>query len=187
MRWTVLAALVLAGAGEPPAPDLPLRHVHPSQRFSFRTPADWRVGGSTDRPAAIEATDGESLLVRYLFFDGEQGYDSLHVTCMLERLAPENRQHPHVEYEYDFLSGWVGPLRILDSAFVVTYDEPIRGHQRWRQRNVTLVGEGLSLCAMTYAPEKVWKNDERARALLDAVLESVEFEGLDMSAEPKPR
>jgi len=187
VRPGLLAALLLGAAGEVPAPELPLQHVHPSPRFSFRTPADWRVARATDRPAAIEASDGEDLLVRFLFFDGEQGYDSLHVTCMLERLAPENRQHPYIEYEYDFLSGWVGPMRVLDSAFVITYDEPIRGHQKWRQRNVTLVGEGLSLCAMTYAPEEVWKDDEQARALLGAVLQGVELVGVDMSAEPPPQ
>jgi hypothetical protein len=177
-------AVALAGsaaaAEELPAPELPLLHVHSSQRFSFRTPASWRVAGSTDRPDAIEASDGGELLARFLFLDGEQGYDSLHVTCMLERLAPENRQHSQVKYEYDFLSGLVGPLRLLDSAFVVTYDEPIHGHQRWRQRNVTLVGAGLSLCAITYAPEPVWKKQPAARALLDAVLTSVEFPGLEI-------
>ena len=186
--WALLLAAALGvaplAAEDPPPPELPLLHVHSSQRFSFRTPASWRVAGSTDRPDAIEASDGGELLVRFLFLDGEQGYDSLHVTCMLERLAPENRQHPRIEYEYDFLSGSVGPLRILDSAFVVSYDEPILGHQRWRQRNVTLVGEGLSLCAISYAPQQVWKKNGEARALLDAVMTSVEFAGLDMGGEP---
>jgi len=170
----LLAGLPL-GAEEPPPPELPLVHVHPSRRFRFRTPADWRVGGSTGRPAGIEATDGKGLIVRYLFYDGEQGYDSLHVTCMMERLAPENEQSPHVEYEHDFLSGTWGSMRVLDSTFVITYDQEIQGHRRWHQRNVTLVGQGLSLCAISYAPEKVWKKDARARALLDAVLTSVEF------------
>jgi len=188
IAWALLLMSALGGmprGEDPPPPELPMVHTHPSQRFSFRTPSSWRVGGDTRHPNAIEATDGGDLLVRFLYMDGEQGYDSLHVTCMLERFTPENQQSPHIEYEYDFLSAQVGPMRLLDSAFVVTYDEAVRGHQRWRQRNVTLVGSGMSLCAITYAPEKVWKKDRAARALLDAVLTSVRFPGLDMSA-PAP-
>jgi hypothetical protein len=161
--------------------------MHSSQRFRFRTPQGWRVGGSTDRPEALEASDGGTLLVRFLFLDGEQGYDSLHVTCMLERLAHENRQVPRVEYQHDFLSGMVGAMRILDSAFVVTYLDPIQGHHRWRQRNVTLVGEGMSLCAMTYAPEKIWKDRKDVRVLLDAVMESLEFLDRPGAAKRKAR
>lgn len=169
----VLGALLAVGAQKGPPPALPAEHVHPSGRFTFRTPADWRVAGSTDHPGAIEVSDGGELLVRFLYAAGEQGYDTLHVSCMLERFTPENQQHPRVEYEYDFLSGMYGEMRVLDSAFVVRYDEPILGHARWRQRNVTLVGEGMSLCAISYAPEAVWKKQPEARALLDAVLTSV--------------
>ncbi len=64
-------------------------------------------------------TGGGGVLVRFLYRDGENGYDSLHVDCMLERLAPEMEQEPRIRYEYDFLSGVVGDRRILDSAFEV--------------------------------------------------------------------
>jgi hypothetical protein len=40
---------------------------------------------------------------------------------------------------------------------------------------VTIVGNGSSLCAITYAPLTVWKKSAPTRALLDAVLASVTF------------
>jgi hypothetical protein len=49
----------------------------------------------------------------------------------------------------------------------------LRGHQEWRQRTVTIVGGGVSLCIMTYAPARVWKKSKDARAALDAVVTSV--------------
>ena len=72
---------------------------------------------------------------------------------MLERLAGAMEQEPSVQYEYDFVGGAMGDRRALDSAFVVTYDKPDRRAQRqWRQRSVTIVGNGTSLCAVAYAP-----------------------------------
>ena len=49
-------------------------------------------------------------------------------------------------------TSWAAPIgdrRALDSAFVVTYDKPIRASAQWRQRNLTVVGDGQSLCAIT--------------------------------------
>jgi len=115
------------------------------------------------------------LTARYLFSYGGGGYDSLHVTCMLERLAPAMKQRPQVEYEYDFQMSTYGPFRVLDSAFVVTYDEPIGGHFRWRQRNLTLVGSGISLCVITYAPQALWEESKEMQALVKALAESVTF------------
>ena len=63
----------------------------------------------------------------------------------------------------------------LDSAFVVHYDDPIRGQKDWRQRNLTLVGEGETLCIMTYAPALAWKKSPETRALLDAIVGSITF------------
>jgi hypothetical protein len=40
---------------------------------------------------------------------------------------------------------------------------------------VTIVGNGSSLCAITYAPLPLWKKSAPTRALLDAVLGSVTF------------
>jgi hypothetical protein len=176
LRAAALALLVCeaALAEETPAPLLPAEHVHPSGAFTFRTPADWPVAGSSDDPLAVE-TGADGLLARFLVKEGGHGFDALHVECMLVRLAPDMAQHPQVKYEHDFLSGSEGDLRFLDSAFVVTYDEPVLGHTRWRQRNVTVVGPDISLCAITYAPAEVWKKSKEVRALLDAVLGSVRF------------
>jgi hypothetical protein len=180
--WTlaILVALLPAGAlaggkKRESAPLLPREHVHPSGAFTFRTPQDWRVEPSPTNPDAVE-TGGGGLLVRFIFYRDERGYDSLHVLCMLERLAGEMEQEPRVQYEYDFVSGVFGDRRGLDSAFVVTYLKPIAGYTEWRQRNVTLVGAGQSLCAISYAPVPLWKKSPGARALLDAVLGSVVFQ-----------
>jgi hypothetical protein len=81
---------------------------------------------------------------------------------------------PQVQYEYEYIGGVFGTRRALDSAFAVTYDNPVRGHRQWRQRTLTVVGAGQSLCAMSYAPLSAWKS-AKTRALLDAVLASVTF------------
>ena len=59
--------------------------------------------------------------------------------------------------------------------FVVHYDEPIDGHRDWRQRNLTVVGGGESVCIVAYAPLPVWKKSKPARNLLTAIVESVRF------------
>ena len=169
-----LAALVLAAAlpaGEVP-PALTQRHTHPSGVFSFMTPAGWTQGPVAGRADLYEAA-GDGQIVRFVYAAGDVGYDSLHVTCMLERLAPEQETSPHLRYEYDFLSGALGDYRMLDSAFQVSYDAPVAGQREWRQRNVTLVGKGHSLCVILHAPLKSWKKSKAARALQEAVLRSV--------------
>ena len=119
---------------------------------------------------------GDGVVVRFIYRDGENnGYDSLHGVCMLERLAPAMEMQPVVEYEYDYVGGLIGNRRALDSAFVVSYDNPILGATQWRQRNVTIVGDGVSLCAITFAPLPLWKKSAPTRVLLDAVLGSVTF------------
>jgi hypothetical protein len=82
---------------------------------------------------------------------------------------------PNVKYEYDFVGGMIANRRALDSAFVVEYDRPILGERVWRQRNVSVVGEGHSICLVSYAPLSRWKKSAETRALLDAVLASVTF------------
>jgi len=170
----LLLATALGAAEPPPVPPLPRQHTHPSGAFSFSTPEDWTVERPTPYSDAIQAQGG-GLLVRFVFQRGDVGYDSLHVTCMLERLAGPMETEPGVRYEYDFVSGELGDRRVLDSAFAVRYDQPILGHREWRQRNVTVVGDGQSLCAISYAPLKVWKRSPATRALLDAILASVVF------------
>lgn len=175
-RAAVLTVMALcwgpALAKDKPAPVLDSEHEHPSGAFTFRTPAGWVVRPKAPNSDVLEAA-GDDVFVRFLFRWGETGYDGLHVDCMLERLAPAMDTQPRVEYEYDFLSGALGPMRALDSAFIVTYDNPVRGQRQWRQRNLTLVGAGESLCVISYAPLPLWKKDKKLRALLDAVVRSV--------------
>jgi hypothetical protein len=156
------------------APPLSREHQHPSGAFTFRTPEEWRVVSSPADPNALEAGGGD-LLVRFLYRATEAGYDSLHATCMMERLATAMATDPGIKYEYDYLSRVGGGHRSLDSAFEVRYDVPIQGHRAWRQRNLTVVGEGHSLCIITYAPLEVWKKSPGTRTLLDGVLASVTF------------
>jgi hypothetical protein len=175
LALALLAADVQAGKKkeEPPVP-LTMEHAHPSGRFSFRTPSGWTSRPVAGRPELFESSDG-SLVVRFVWREGETGYDSLHVDCMLERLAGPMDTRPQVEYEYDFLGGAVGSRRVLDSAFLVEYDEPILGHRDWRQRNVTVVGEGQSLCIITHAPRALMKKKSPAKQVLDDVVLSVAF------------
>jgi hypothetical protein len=158
---------------EPPPP-LPAEHRHPSGGFAFHTPESWKVESPPDNPETLNAS-GDNVAVRFIFREGENGYDSLHGACMLERLAPAMDMQPVVQYEYDYVGGLIGNRRALDSAFVVTYDKPILGASQWRQRNVTIVGDGVSLCAITFAPVPLWKKSAATRVLLDAVLGSVTF------------
>jgi hypothetical protein len=165
---------VVAWAGKKTAPPPPLVTVynHPSGAFSFRMPEGWKVGPLAGRPEAIEAWGGP-LGVRFVYQAGESGLDALHVNCMLERLAPPMDQNPQVKYEYDFLGGPFGSARALDSAFAVQYDAPIQGHVAWRQRTLTIVGGGHSLCLASYVPAELWKRSPEARAAAEAVLASV--------------
>ena len=183
-RGRVVATLLLlalalspdAGAGKKtiPPPTLPTLHRHPSGGFAFRTPEAWKVDSPPENPETLNA-GGDGVAVRFVYREGESGFDSLHGACMLERLAGAMDMDPVVQYEYDFVGGAIGDRRALDSAFVVTYDKPILGQRQWRQRNVTIVGNGSSLCAITYAPLPLWKKSAPTRALLDAVLGSVTF------------
>ena len=178
LAGALVGALLAAGEKEPKPLELPMKHPHPSGRFTFRTPEGWKKVASPYDQNDIEVSNGV-LTVRYLFSYGEVGYDSLHVTCMLERLAPAMKQMPQVEYEYDFRMGVYGPIRVLDSAFVVSYDEPIGGYHAWRQRNLTLVGDGMSLCVITYAPHTRWEESKEMQALVKALAESVTFVDLE--------
>jgi hypothetical protein len=170
----VVASIPAVAAKRPSPPPLPTEFHHPSGAFTFRTPEGWKVETSPESPETMNA-GGDGVLVRFIYRAGESGYDSLHGACMLERLAPAMDQEPVVQYEYDFVGGVIANRRALDSAFVVRYDKPVLGSREWRQRNVTIVGNGDSLCAITYAPVALWKKSAPTRALLDAVLGSVTF------------
>jgi hypothetical protein len=167
-----------AGKKKQPAPPPALvgEHQHPSGAFRFRTPEGWSVGPLSGRPEAIEAWEG-SIRIRFVYQPGEAGLDSLHVNCMLERLSGPMDMQPGVKYEYDFLGGPVGQARALDSAFTVNYDAPIQGSQSWRQRTLTVIGGGHSLCLNSFVPAAVWKRSPEARAATEAVLASVTLNG----------
>jgi len=163
-------ALGLAGGKALPAPALTEQHVNSSGHVSFQTPSDWNV---TVKDSSRVDAWGADVGMRLVERSGEQGLDSFHVDCMMERLAPPMETEPQVAYEYDFIGGLVNGHRALDSAFAVRYDTEVRGHRQWRQRNVSLVGSGRSLCVVAYAPAAQWKKSAAARALLNAVLGSV--------------
>jgi hypothetical protein len=168
-----VAAPAFAGKKAPaPPPPLVAEHAHPSGAFRFRTPEGWTVSALPGRPEVMEAWGGP-LGVRFVYQRGETGLDSLHVDCMLERLAPPMEMEPRVKYEYEFLGGPVGNARALDSAFAVQYDKGVHGHRSWRQRALTVVGGGHSLCLASYVPSELWKRSPEARAAADAVLASV--------------
>jgi hypothetical protein len=161
-------------AGEEGSSALTSEHWNAASTFLIRTPESWAVESHSGLPEVTEAR-GDGLLVRILRREGELGLDSLHVQCMLERLAGAMAARPQVDYEYDFVSGTLGGRRVLDSAFVVHYDEPIEGQKDWRQENLTVVGEGESVCVIGHAPLALWKKSKSARNLLKAVMESVRF------------
>jgi hypothetical protein len=125
-------------------------------------------------PPALEAK-GDGFIIRFFYSPQETGFDSLHADCMVDRLAGPMDTDPRVEYEYEFLSGEVGERRILDSAFKVRYDKPVYGYQDWRERTITIVGLGQSLCVIAHCPVPVWKKSKDARALLDGIVKSISF------------
>lgn len=149
-------------------------HRNATESFRFRTPPSWIVQTLKEAPELLEAR-GAGVLVRFLHRSQEAGYDSMHADCMLERLTDAMDMEPEVRYEYDFVSWEQGSHRALDSAFTVRYDSPVLGHKEWRQRNLTVVGDGQSLCVITYCPVTLWKRSAETRSLLAAVVKSVEL------------
>lgn len=174
--WLVLALCpqsAFAGRKAPEPPPLNVEHRHSSGAFVFRTPEDWKVQPSRVNPDAMEAWGGD-LGLRFLYRNVEAGTDALHADCMMERLAGPMETEPRIQYEYEYVGGVVGNRQALDSAFVVRYDQARHGHREWRQRTVTIVGGGESLCVITYVPRQLWKSPQ-TRAVVDSVLGSVTF------------
>jgi hypothetical protein len=170
----VLSPSLEARAADAPPAALSQEIAHPSGAFTFRVPAGWATGPAPTNPKLFQA-NGDGLVVRFYFEPQEVGHDALHTLCMLERLAGEAETDPRVAYEYDFLSGVVAEREVIDSAFVVKYNAKILGSLEWRQRNVTLVGKGQSLCVMTYAPAQTWKKSKAVRTVLDGIVGSLVF------------
>lgn len=156
----------------PPAPSLNRTHHIASSDMTFKTPEDWIITGSGDSPATVDATGGD-LLVRFMRWDNEAGLDSLHVTCLTERAGEAEALEPSLRYEYDFRGGERNGWRILDSAYGIQYDKPVRGVRDWRVRVVTLVGKGEAVCVMAFCPVPLWRGSKQARDTLDAVVTSV--------------
>ena len=114
----------------------------------------------------IEAGAGD-LSVRFIWQKSEFGTDVAHTDCMTEQPVAGLPGVPRVSFEYDFMGGVVGDRRLLDSASHLDYEAPVKGHRSWRQRAVTIVGGGETLCAVSFAPRSAKKE---ARRLLDAIL-----------------
>ena len=178
--WAVIVAFVLllpaalVAAQKTPVPPLTAEHWNASKTVGFKTPAGWSV---THTPGDMELTEarGDGMILRIWRRQGELGLDSLHSECMMRRLAGPMETRPGADYEYDFVGGEVGGRRALDSAFVVEYDEPIDGDKKWRQRNLTAMGDGESVCIVTYVPNGIWKKYTWARKLLTSLAESVKW------------
>jgi hypothetical protein len=176
----VIAAVVFAlpavsfAAEKKVFPPLAQDHFTISGALTFRTPAGWTV---TNTPGEVERTEarGDGMILVVLRRRADFGLDNVHVDCMLERLAPPMETHPGVRYEYDFVGGEIGNRRALDSAFVVEYDKEIDGDTKWRQRNVTIVGQGESVCVIAHCRNSYWKKYSAARKLLTSVVESVRW------------
>src|SRR5262245_35358124 len=172
-----IAGLLLVGflllpqvswAGKKPAPpELSEEHSHPTGAFSFRTPPDWKVDVPKTKQEDLLASGG-GILLKFRYQRREDGLDSLHNICMMVRLADLMEADPQVQYEYDYIGGQVAGRKALDSAFLVHYDNPILGHREWRQRNLTIVDKGESLCVIAFVPLPTWKKSKEIQTLLAA-------------------
>jgi hypothetical protein len=182
----VLAALLMAAsagrvlAGKkaklPDPPSLSQVYVHRTGQFTFRVPESWRIGAHVNGdPDTVQAV-GDGLVVRFVYRDREAGYDAFHGICLAERLVGREHDAAPAQYEYDYVEGSYGDRRALDSVFVVEYGKDVLGHRKWRQRNLTVVGGGHSICLIAFAPASVWKKSIEARGVLEAVLQNVKFQ-----------
>ena len=156
-------------------PALTEEHWNASKTVGFKTPAGWTV---THTPGDIELTEarGDGMILRICRRAGRARASTACTSeCMMRRLAGPMETRPGADYEYDFVGGTVGGRRALDSAFVVEYDAPIDGDKKWRQRNLTVMGDGESVCIVTYVPNGIWKKYTWARKLLTSLVESVKW------------
>jgi hypothetical protein len=179
----VLGLLAGGCASAPAAPqgaasDTMVPHVDPaSGEFTFRTPVGWQVEEVAGRKGMSQAV-GPDGIVRFLLLRTETGRDSLHVSCMAEQLLGGMEVSPVGSLDYDFVDRRLGDWMALESAMRLVYDRPIQGHRKWRQRTVSLVGEGRSLCIMVHCPVETWKESKPTRRRLDAIVASVRFRSL---------
>ena len=149
--------------------------VHGSTNNTFHKNSDpMATRTAAFDPNTLQAV-GQGVVVRFVYRPGEVGYDAFHGICITERLSGKPGEAPATRYEYDYVDGAYGDRRSLDSAFFVEYDEEVMGHRKWRQRNLTVVGGGDSLCIVAFAPVAVWNKSSAARTALEAVVQNVTF------------
>ena len=175
----VLASLVALPAGLATGEKLVIKplaqeHWNGSRTLRFKTPEGWLVQNTSGQVEVTEAR-GDGMRLRLVRWPIDMGLDSTHADCMLQRLAGPMETSLDVRYEYDFVGGEIGERRVLDSAFVVEYDAPIDGDKKWRQRNLTVVGAGESVCIITYVRNGMWKKSTAARKLAASLAESVKW------------
>jgi hypothetical protein len=157
---------------------LALEHWNSSRTLRFKTPEGWVVQNT---PGQVELTEarGDGMRLRLVRWPMDMGLDSTHADCMLQRLAGPMETSLDVRYEYDFVGGEIGERRALDSAFVVEYDAVIDGDKKWRQRNLTVVGAGESVCIITYVRNSMFKKSSAMKKFMTSLVEGVTFPPAD--------
>jgi hypothetical protein len=175
----ILASLVALPAGLPAGEKVVIKplaqeHWNSSRTLRFKTPEGWLVQNTSGQVELTEAR-GDGMRLRLVRWSMDMGLDSTHSECMLQRLAGPMETSLDVRYEYDFVGGEIGERRALDSAFVVEYDAVIDGDTKWRQRNLTIVGAGESVCIITYVRNGIFKKSTAARKFLTSLAEGVTF------------
>ena len=180
----VLVCLLLVpasvGAGKkkepPPPPSLPSEHWNDVPDGGPSDPGRAGRSGVESGPPEVLETRGDGLIVRMLRREGEIGLDSLHVECMLVRLAGAMDTFPQVDYEYDFVGGEIGepagarlglrrPLRRAGRGPPRLAAEELDGGRRG----------GVGVRRSPTPPSPVWKKSKPARNLLTSVVESIRF------------
>ena len=149
-------------------------HWNGSRTLRFKTPEGWLVQ-NTSGQVELTAARGDGMRLRLVRWPMDMGLDSTHAECMLQRLAGPMETSLDIRYEYDFVGGEIGERRALDPAFVVEYDAVIDGDKKWRQRNLTVVGAGESVCIITDVRNGLFKKSSAARKFLTSLVESVAF------------
>jgi len=149
-------------------------HWNSSRTLRFKTPEGWLVQNTSGQVELTEAR-GDGMRLRLVRWPMDMGLDSTHAECMLQRLAGPMETSLDVRYEYDFVGGEIGERRALDSAFVVEYDAVIDGDKKWRQRNLTVVGAGESVCIITYVRNGMFKHSSAVKKFLISLVEGVTF------------
>jgi hypothetical protein len=183
IRAVVLASLVALRAGVAAGEKIVIKplaqeHWNGSRTLRFKTPEGWLVQNTSGQVELTEAR-GDGMRLRLLRWPMDMGLDSTHADCMLQRLAGPMETSLDVRYEYDFVGGEIGERRALDSAFVVEYDAVIDGDKKWRQRNLTVVGAGESVCIITYVRNSMFKKSSAMKKFMTSLVEGVTFPPAD--------